>query len=172
MPKECELMQMLCNPSKHPPSPKSQMGSTQMEVEVEIEATAPSDRRYLLPTTLRPPTQPESAPPAANREATSEGEIRRGDEGGGGGTRKGATVDSPARNRRRGATGLRKPPEPQGRRISAALTGRLRKGRSQRVGPADRGGAGRGGGAASLDTARRQALLLLAISPCLLCVPS
>jgi hypothetical protein len=76
-------------------------------------------------------------------------------------------VDSPARNRRRGATGLRKPPEPQGRRISAALTGRLRKGRSQRVGPADRGG-----GAASLDTARRQALLLLAISPCLLCVSS
>lgn len=52
------------------------MGSMQMEVEVEIEATAPSDRRYLLPTTLRPPTQPESAPPAANREATSEGEIR------------------------------------------------------------------------------------------------
>lgn len=126
-------------------------------------------KSHLLPTTLRPPTQPESAPPAANREATSEGEIRRGYEGGGGGggTRKGATVDSPARNRRRGATGLRKPPEPQGRRISAALTGRLRKGRSQRVGPADRGG-----GAASLDTARRQALLLLAISPCLLCVSS
>lgn len=57
------------------------MGSMQMEVEVEIEATAPSDRRYLLPTTLRPPTQPESAPPAANREAPSEGEILGGDEG-------------------------------------------------------------------------------------------
>lgn len=123
-------------------------------------------KSHLLPTTLRPPTQPESAPPAANREAPSEGEILGGDEG----------KEERGKGRRwihlqgieeGGVTGLRKPPEPQGRRVSAALTGRLRKGRSQRVGPADRGG-----GAASLDTARRQALLLLAISPCLLCVPS
>lgn len=147
MPKECELMQMLCNPSKHPPSPKSQMGSTQMEVEVEIEATAPSDRRYLLPTTLRPPTQPESAPPAANREATSEGEIRRGDEGGGGGTRKGATVDSPARNRRRGGDGFTETSRAAGKENICGVdrSAKERKIPACRAGRSGRGGAGRGG---------------------------
>jgi len=170
MPKECELMQMLCNTSKHPPLQNPKWVQCRWRSKSRLKQLL----RLIVDTFCRLPcVHPHSrSPPLRPRigkrraKARSGGWRRRGG-GGGGGTRKGATVDSPARNRRRGATGLRKPPEPQGRRISAALTGRLRKGRSQRVGPADRGG-----GAASLDTARRQALLLLAISPCLLCVSS
>lgn len=172
MPKECELMQMLCNTSKHPPLQNPKWVQCRWRSKSRLKQLL----RLIVDTFCRLPcVHPHSrSPPRRPRIGKRRAKARSG------GETKGEEEER-GKGRRwihlqgieeGGVTGLRKPPEPQGRRVSAALTGRLRKGRSQRVGPADRGGAGRGGGAASLDTARRQALLLLAISPCLLCVPS
>lgn len=112
--KESELMEMrsqslLQNPDAQlKPPPKSQIGSQQTEVEVEMKQLV----RLLADTFADYLVSHHAAgvrPPATNREATSEGEIRGEAEEEEEGGKRGRTADSPAR--KEGATGLRKPPE-------------------------------------------------------------